>query len=504
MVQQLALVTAAERVSVDPLVRLRHGHGHTQEEVFDLNYETLPRIPDAVVFPDSEHEVIALVAEAEKIGVCLVPYGGGTNVTEALSCPEEEQRPIVVVDMRRMNRILWLDRESQTACIEAGAVGRHLQSALAQHGFTLGHEPDSLEFSTLGGWIATRASGMKKNRYGNIEEIVLDVHMVTPRGVLTRANHNPRESTGPDPRQLAFGSEGNLGIITKAVVTLRPLPQVQRYGSVVFPDFAHGHAFLRELSREGQLPASVRLVDNLQFRFGLALKPKSEGLKAIKSAVEKWWITKVKGFDPLKLTACTLVFEGSAAQVRAEERVLYRLAKKHGGVPAGAENGRRGYQLTFGIAYIRDFVLKHYVLAESFETSVPWSRLEAVIAAVYQRVEQEHRDAKLPGKPFLSFRVTQLYPTGVCIYFYLAYYFKGVGKPQEAYAKLESAARQALLEAGGSLSHHHGVGKIRQKFLTQVHAPLTLGLAHSTKAAVDPQNVFGIRNHALGLPRSPG
>lgn len=497
VLDRLAALTAPDRVSTDPATRTRHGHGHTQEEVFKLNHQSLARVPDVVVYPTTEAEVLALVQAASENNLCLIPFGGGTNVTQSLTCPEHEARPIVAVDMRRMNRILWIDRESQTACIEAGAVGRHLLTALAKHGFTLGHEPDSIEFSTLGGWIATRASGMKKNRYGNVEEIVLEVRMVTPRGVVGREGRNPRESTGPNPKELALGSEGNFGIITSAVVQLRPLPEVQRYGSVVFPNFAAGVGFLRELSRVGQVPASVRLVDNLQFRFGHALKPRSTGLRALKGQLEKTFITKIRGFDPLQLTACTVVFEGSAEQVQNEERGFYTLARQHQGIAAGAENGRRGYQLTFGIAYIRDFILKHYILAESFETSVPWSKAQAVIDAVHARVKSEHTRANLPGKPFLSSRVTQLYPTGVCIYFYLAYYFKGVSDPPGVYSKLEHAAREAVLEAGGSLSHHHGVGKIRQDFMPQIHSPLTLQWVQSTKQLLDPQNIFGASNNAI-------
>lgn len=502
VIERLAALTAADRVTTDAAIRTRHGHGHTQEEVFKLNHQALARVPDAVVFPTTEDEVVALVKEASENNLCLIPFGGGTNVTQALSCPEHEPRPIVAVDMRRMNRILWIDRDSQTACIEAGVVGRHLVSALAKHGFTLGHEPDSIEFSTLGGWIATRASGMKKNRYGNVEDIVLELRLVTPKGIVGREGRNPRESTGPNPKELALGSEGNFGIITSAIVQLRPLPEVQRYGSVVFPNFSAGLAFLHELSRIGQVPASVRLVDNLQFRFGLALKPRSMGLRAIKSKLEKAFITKIKGFDPFQLTACTVVFEGSTEQVQNEERSFYALARQHQGIAAGAENGQRGYQLTFGIAYIRDFILKHYILAESFETSVPWSQVQAVIDAVDARVKSEHAAAQLPGKPFLSSRVTQLYPTGVCIYFYLAYYFKGVNDPPRIYSQLEHAAREAVLNAGGSLSHHHGVGKIRQDFMPQIHSPLTLQWVQSTKQLLDPQNVFGAGNNVLGQPKT--
>src|SRR5262245_10633982 len=211
-----------------------------------------------------------------------------------------------------MDRILWIDPVNLMACIEAGAVGRHIQAQLAQHGFTSGHEPDSVEFSTLGGWIATYASGMKKNRYGNIEDLVLDVSVVTPRGALGRSGDPPpRESVGVDPRRWVFGSEGTLGIITHAIVKIFPLPDVVRYDAVLFPDFEAGVAFLQDLTRQGSTPASVRLVDNLQFQLGQTLRPRTTGWGALVRRLERLYVTRLRGFDPSSMVACTLLFEGS-------------------------------------------------------------------------------------------------------------------------------------------------------------------------------------------------
>src|SRR5207302_1634768 len=250
-------------------MRLRHGHGHTQEEMYSIKYTRLGRIPDVVIYPETEAQVMDLVEAAKKYAVSLIPYGGGTNVTDALRCDTHERRTIASVDMHRMNRILWIDRTNMMACIQAGAVGRHIMDELKKYGVTMGHEPDSVEFSTLGGWIATNASGMKKNRYGNIEDLVLDVSVVTAAGKLERTSVSPRESVGLDLRRLMFGSEGTLGIITSAIVKIFPLPEVQQYGSVLFPTFEDGFKFMYELTREATPPASVRLVDNPQVQFGL-------------------------------------------------------------------------------------------------------------------------------------------------------------------------------------------------------------------------------------------
>ena len=487
---------ADDQLSEDAELRLRHGHGHTQEEMYAIKHGQLERVPDLVVFPTSEEQVDQLVEAALRHGIVLIPYGGGTNVTDALRCPADETRTIVSVDMTRMNRVRWIDPIDQTACIEAGAVGRHINEVLGRHGYTLGHEPDSVEFSTLGGWVATHASGMKKNRYGNIEDIVLDVRAVTPRGVLERPTAAPRESVGAaDARRWIFGSEGCLGIVTSAIVKVFPLPEVEVYGSIVFPDFESGARFLYELQRAGNVPASVRLVDNMQFQLSQTLKPRARGAKKLKSAIEKFFVTKVKGFDVQRVSACTLVYEGKRADVKAQQKQTNAIARKYGGLAGGSENGKRGYALTFAIAYLRDWILNHYLIAESFETSVPWSRVFDVCEGVKRRLREEHAKRGLPGNPYITCRITQLYESGVAVYFYFAFYFKGVtGDPSKLYSEIEHAARDEVLRQGGSLSHHHGIGKIRQAFVPRIASAGTRAIALLVKEAVDPSNVFGAGN----------
>lgn len=488
-----------KQISFDDEKRLRHGHGHTQEEMYAIKHTELHRIPDVVIYPEHEGQVAGLIEAAKRHNVALIPYGGGTNVTDALRCPENENRFIVSVDMRRMNRIQWIDPENRIALIEAGAVGRHIMSGLAKYGFSMGHEPDSVEFSTLGGWIATNASGMKKNKYGNIEDIVLDITVATAEGRLERTNQAPRESVGSDLRRLIFGSEGTLGIITSAVVKLFPLPEAQKYGSVLFPTFEDGFGFMQEITRRSTPPASMRLVDNLQFQFGLALKPANPGwLPALKSKLEKFFVTKIKGFDPEKMAPCTLVFEGTRAEVERQQSEVYAIAAKHKGMKAGSENGRRGYQLTYSIAYIRDFLMNHFIIAESFETSCAWSDALAICENVKRVLCEEYENRKLPGKPFVTSRITQVYQTGVAIYFYFGFYYKRLANPSEVYLELEDIARAEILRSGGSLSHHHGIGKIREKFLPDIMSDTTLKWKKDVKKALDPKNVFGSGNQDLG------
>jgi alkyldihydroxyacetonephosphate synthase len=478
--------------------RLRHGHGHTQEEMFAIKHKRLGRIPDMVVYPEDEEQVAQLITAAKSNDAVLIPFGGGTNVTDALRCSDDEKRVIVSVDMRRMNRIRWIDKENMMACIEAGAVGRHIMTQLEKYGVSMGHEPDSVEFSTLGGWVATNASGMKKNKYGNIEDIVIDVTVATADGKLERATPVPRESVGSDLRRLMFGSEGTLGIITSAIVKLFPLPEAQVYGSVLFPSYEDGFAFMHEMTHNAIPPASARLVDNLQFQFGLALKPASTGMKVWKSKIEKFVVTKVKGFEPEKMVALTLVFEGTKDEVERQQKDVYRIAAKHKGMKAGGDNGRRGYQLTYSIAYIRDFLMNYYIIAESFETSCAWSDALKICENVKRVLQEEFTKRGLPGKPFITSRITQVYRTGVAIYFYFGFYYKGVENPSHVYLELENIARDEILRCGGSLSHHHGVGKIRQAYLPEIMSETTLKLKQQVKDGFDPQNIFGSGNQNLG------
>ncbi len=493
----LEAVLRDDQIVVDDETRVRHAHGHTQEDMWAIRYGSLERIPDVVVYPESDEEVQRIVEAAISTNAAIIPYGGGTNVSEALSCPVGERRTIISVDLARMNRVRWIDPVNHTACVEAGAVGRYMQKTLAPHGFTIGHEPDSIEFATLGGWIATNASGMKKNRYGNIEDLVEDLTAVLPDGVLRREHVGPRESVGPDLRSLLFGSEGDFGIITSAVVRIFPLPEVQRFDSILFHSFEDGVAFMHELTRAQLEPASVRLVDNMQFQFSQALKPASVGLKRLKSRLQKWIVTRVKRFDPERMVACTLVYEGAKDEVASHQRKLRPLIRRHSGMLAGAENGRRGYAMTFAIAYIRDFIMRYHIIAESFETSVAWSDLEEMCRRVKERVYVEHSSRELPGRPYVTCRVTQVYPSGACVYFYLAFYSKGLDRPNEVFSEIERAARDEVLASGGTLSHHHGIGKIRAPFADRIVSQSGGKLLGQLKKAIDPKNVFAAGNGLL-------
>nr|XP_021334302.1 alkyldihydroxyacetonephosphate synthase, peroxisomal isoform X1 [Danio rerio] len=451
------LKAAGLLASHDAEDRVFRAHGHCLHEIFALREGRIGRVPDMVVWPSCHSDVEKIVDLACKHNVCLIPYGGGTSVSSALECPQEETRCIVSLDTSQMNRILWIDEKNLTAHVEAGIIGQDLERQLNERGYCTGHEPDSMEFSSLGGWVATRASGMKKNIYGNIEDLVVHIKMVTPRGVIEKSCLGPRMSTGPDIHHFIMGSEGTLGVVTEVTMKIRPIPEYQKYGSVVFPNFQQGVACLREVARQRCAPASIRLMDNEQFQFGHALKPQVSSIfTSFLDGLKKFYITKFKGFDPHHLCVATLLFEGDRGKVLQHEKQVYDIAAKFGGLAAGEDNGQRGYMLTFVIAYLRDLGMDYYVIGESFETSVPWDRVLDLCRNVKERIIRECKERGVQFPPLSTCRVTQTYDAGACVYFYFAFNYRGLSDPVHVYEQVEHAAREEILANGGSLSHHHG------------------------------------------------
>ena len=255
---------AFSRRSFGKWERAMNSHGQTLHEIWECRYGKIPKCVDMVVYPTSNDHVENLVKLANKHNVVLIPCGGNTNVTHSLMLDRRETRMIVAIDMIRMNKILWVDKPNMMMCAQGGIYGQDLEKQLGEtFGVCTGHEPDSVEFSTLGGWVSTRASGMKKNLYGNIEDIVVNIKIVTSQGTLTKVSEWPRHSSGPDLNQVIMGHEGNFGVVTEVTCRVRPLPETSQHGSFIFPDYDTGAKFMEEVGKSRIWPASLRLVDNV-------------------------------------------------------------------------------------------------------------------------------------------------------------------------------------------------------------------------------------------------
>ncbi len=486
-----------DQISFSDEERVLHSHGqNSPDEVVKVLYVKLEKFTDIVVYVENEEDVINLIQKAKKHNVCLVPYGGGTNVTNALQLPEGEERMIVSVDTRRLNKIISIDTKNLLIEVEAGITGKHLEEELQKKGFTVGHQPDSIELSTLGGWISTNAAGMKKNKYGNIEDIVQNVVMVTPNGTINQIKPLVRSSIGIKTQNLLFGSEGNIGIITKAVLKIHKLPECSDYESVVLKDWDTGLDFMYELAHSSSVPASARMLDSLHYQFGSALKPEKNNIGKLKSKIQKI-VFKMKDFSTDDFVAAVFKLEGSFSEVEYQRKNIKRLAKKYNGLLGGSKEGKVGYNITMVIAYIREFFVPQGILGETLETAVPWSKVNQVKDEANKLLTELHKKYDLPGKPFFCSRISKVYHTGICMYNTMGINVRGIKNPEKVFSDIEHKIRECFIKNGGSISHHHGVGKLRKDFMPETISPGSIDVIQGIKKSQDPNNIFGISNNIV-------
>ena len=486
-----------DQISFSDEERVLHSHGqNSPDEVFKVLYDKLEKFTDIIVYVETEEDVINLIQKAKKHNVCLVPYGGGTNVTNALKLPKGEERMIISVDTRRLNKIISIDTKNLLIEVEAGITGKHLEEELQKKGFTVGHQPDSIELSTLGGWISTNAAGMKKNKYGNIEDIVQNVVMVTPNGTISQIKPLVRSSIGIKTQNLLFGSEGNIGIITKAVLKIHKLPECSDYESVVLKDWNTGLDFMYELAHSSSVPASARMLDSLHYQFGSALKPEKNNIGKLKSKIQKL-VFKMKDFSADDFVAAVFKLEGSFSEVEYQRKNIKRLAKKYNGLLGGSKEGKVGYNITMVIAYIREFFVPQGILGETLETAVPWSKVNQVKDEANKLLTELHKKYDLPGKPFFCSRISKVYHSGICMYNTMGINVRGIKNPEKVFSDIEHKIRECFIKNGGSISHHHGVGKLRKDFMPETISPGSIDVIQGIKKSQDPDNIFGINNNIV-------
>lgn len=352
---QAEIETSKIDFSIDVEDRFFRCHSQAPRDFYVLKFMKYDRIPDIVVWPKCHADVEFIVKAANKHNVVIIPVGGLTNVTCANNCPENETRMIVSLDTTQMNRMLWINEASMLACFETGVSGQDLERTLNERGFLMGHEPDSVEFSTLGGWIATRSSGIKQQTYGNIEDIVLSTKTVTSIGVLEKSFIAPRVAMGPELEHCIIGSEGTLGVVTEAIVRIHKLPKVRRFGAIIFPSFDVGIACLHECSRSDFLPASLRLLDNVHVKYGSAFRFNNSIFGEIFDRIGQIALTNrfIFGYEENSYALATYLFEGDKETVDSKEDKFVEVAKRHEGFKTGEKYGKRGYFMTLTVGYAR-------------------------------------------------------------------------------------------------------------------------------------------------------
>jgi len=496
VLSQLTQALGPEHVSTEHFDRVTHALGKSYPDLIRLRRGQIEHPPDAVVFPGSEDEVMTVLRVASEAGVAVVPFGGGTSVVggvEPVTGPGHIG--VISLDLGRLNRLLTLDPVSRMAVAEPGMRGPELEAALNAHGFTLGHFPQSWEFSTLGGWIATRAAGHASTRYGKIEDLVVSLRAVTPAGILVTRT-TPASAAGPDLDQLLMGSEGVYGVITQATLRVHPLPQVQDFRGLVFRRFQDGLAAIRQMLQGGVVPATVRLSDARETRASMALRrvPTSQA-RRLRDRVGELMLHGA-GYDMRRACLMILGIEGTEGEVRATRRAALRICREHGAFHLGGGAGRAWYRERFDLPYLRDLLLDRGVMVDTVETATTWDNLPHLYARVQQALVAAIESTGV--QPWVMCHVSHAYPEGASLYYtFLAR--QAPGHEIEQWQVVKQAATEAIVAGGGTLSHHHGVGLDHARWLEEEDGPAGVAVLRAIKGALDPA---GIMNPGKLLLRS--
>ena len=484
----VAAALAPDQISFDEDDRLGHAYGRSFRDVQRLRAGKIDYVPDVVLLPSAHEQVEAIVAAAAAHRVVLIPFGGGTNIVGALEPQQRDDRMAASVDLRRMGRLLELDELSQTATFEAGVFGPDIERQLSQRGFALGHEPDSFEFSTLGGWIATRSVGTQSNVYGGIEDMLVALRVVTPQGVIA-TKPTPAASNGPDLNRLLCGSEGMFGIITQATLRVHCIPEYMDYRIVLFPNYDCGCQALYQCVLRGATPNVARFSDAPESRMMFAARHAAGRLQ---TWLEKPFRAYLKWAGYAERCIMLVGFEGPAERARRLRKMALRILRQHRGFDLGRRGGTQWRQSRFDVPWLRDFLMDYGVIADSLETATVWSNVMPLYTSVRAALERAiHEVTGYPG--YVACHISHLYETGACIYFTVAARGRESDSPLEllaAYEEVKRRGTEAIMRGGGVLSHHHAIGYEHRPWLAREHSPAALDALRAVKQSLDPANVM--------------
>jgi alkyldihydroxyacetonephosphate synthase len=462
----------------DAHARAFHAYGRAFSESVRIWAGDFADAPDWVAYPETADDIAALLAWCGDADAVAVPFGGGTSVAGGAAPPPGGRRPAVTIDLSRLSRVLEVDRTSLSARIQAGVRGPELEAQLKPHGLTLRHYMQSFEFSTLGGWIATRSAGHFATLFTHIDDMVQGLEVVVPCGERMVTRRLPASGAGPQPERLFIGSEGTLGIITEAWVRLHR-PPARRGGFVArFADFLGGAEAVRAIVQAGLLPANLRLLD--------------EAETAASGAGAEGDSLLLVGFEAPELDV--------AGEVAAAEAIC-RAAGALGIEPSTARGGAAGAWRSsfFRLPYYREFFLPRGIISDTFESAVTWDRLPAFHAAVMRATRAAIR--QVTGYDgWVGCRLTHVYRDGPAPYFTVRARGRH-GELAQQHAAIKAAAMEAVLAHGGTTTHHHAVGRLHRPWYEQERPAAFAAALVAAKRALDPR---GLLNPGVLVDPEPG
>ncbi len=463
----LSEIVGAGYCGIDDRARLLRAGGKSTLDLLRRRDPGVQDAPDAVLLPGDEDQIAAILRLCEQRSIAVVPFGGGTSVVGGLDPVRGQFKAVISLDLRRLDELHSLDEVSGEAELGAGVTGPEAERLLGARGFSLGHFPQSFQFATIGGFAATRSSGQDSAGYGRFNDMVRGLRAVTPAGVLD-LGRAPESAAGPDLRQLLIGSEGVFGIITRVRVRVHPAPAATRYEAWSFPDFATGADALRAVAQTGTGPTVLRLSDEAETGVNLATTD-NIGENTITGGC-------------LAIT----VFEGTEAHAESRHAETRALLEAKGGTSLGEAPAHAWEHGRFNAPYLRDSLLSAGALCETLETATNWSNVPALKSAVTEALTTALAETGTPA--LVLCHISHVYPTGASLYFTVVAGQRG--NPIEQWRKAKTAASDAMMRTGATITHHHAVGADHRPWMRDEVGDLGVQVLRAVKATLDPAGIL--------------
>ncbi|MEC5209778.1 alkyldihydroxyacetonephosphate synthase [Psychrobacter sp. PL15] len=474
-----AAIINLDMVSIDNEDRLRHARGQSFPDWIAMHGGDFEVFPDGVAMPQSTSDVEILLQLAREHDLIVIPYGGGTSVVGHIN-PPKDVRPVLTVAMSKMDQLIDLDTESQIATFGAGSQGPTVEAQLGEHGYRLGHYPQSWELSTLGGWIAARSSGQQSLGYGRIEQMFAGGTLVTPQGVLNIADI-PASSAGPDLREMMMGTEGRAGIFTEVKIRVQPQPEEELFKVVFLPNWEAGKAVLRQAVQKNIRLSMLRLSNAVETNAHLHLGTSPSQFLAISTYL------KARGLDSQKVML-TYGVTGDKAQNKLALNQFKQLLKQYGGVSGKLTDlmGKIWAHGRFKFPYLRGTLWEKGIMVDTFETATNWNNIDEQMQQMQEAVQTSLSDE---GEEVMAFtHISHVYKQGASLY--TTYFFRA-GKDHTStlarWQKIKHAASLSLANGTATISHQHGVGRDHAPYLAAEKGELGIQVTKDMLKSLDPE-----------------
>ncbi len=477
-IMKLTQELTSDQISSDFQDRVKNSIGKSYLEIIQARIADIPSLVELVVYPRTHNEVIKVVKIANEYKIPISPVGGGTSMTLGIQAPSGS----IAVNLCQMNQVLLINKDSLYITTQVGILGPELERILNHENLTLGHFPQSFVYSSVGGWVVTRGAGQNSTLYGKIEDMIMGFKFVTGMGETLTTRKAPARATGPDLNQIIAGSEGAFGILTEITLRVSKLPQKRKMASFFFHNFKEGITAFKNLLQDGFTPAIIRLYNTEEtfssLRSSALMKDPPKESFLIRTALK---YVELRGYSEKARCLAVVVFEGNSDLVKVTRKKTIAYAKQAGGISLGSIPTKSWIKSRYESPFLRDPIIDHGILIETFETSTTWENIVPLYNAVQKVLK--------PECPVLWVHASHFYKNGANLYFHL-FAPQELGNEVEQFLRIKKKIIDTFLENGGTVSHHHGVGRTFSQWLSQEIGVEGIRILQDIKKSLDPNGIM--------------